>query len=57
MEFVLAITGFGVPRFHLEYRGHLGTITKAKSNSENCRICKQVRGSGERAKVERYIVE
>ncbi len=55
MEFVLALTGFGTPQFHLEYRGHLGTITKVKADSRNCRICKQVRGSRKGALAERHI--
>ena len=55
MEFIGHITSLTPPKFHLEYRGHLGTVTKKAPNSEGCRICRQVYGSGKEAKVERFI--
>ncbi len=55
-EFMVAVTGLREPVTHLEYRAHLGTVTKRTDNPlPNCYLCKGLRGKGDAAELERYF--
>lgn len=55
-EFMVAVTGIRAPKQLTTYRGNQGivTVTQGKPPSD-CYYCNTVKGSGERAGVERYI--
>jgi molybdopterin-synthase adenylyltransferase len=54
-EFMVAVTGMRAPARLLNYRAHLGTVSKANDPKQNCYICKGIRGQKETANVERYL--
>ena len=54
-EFMVAVTGMRAPARLLNYRAHLGTVSKANDPKPNCYICKGIRGQKEAADVERYL--
>jgi hypothetical protein len=55
-EFVVAVTGLREPVWHLEYRGHLGTVSKRTDDpSGKCYLCQGQRGKGDAAQLERYF--
>lgn len=55
-EFMVAVTGIREPVRHLEYRGHLGTVSKRTDDpSVNCYLCQGLRGIGDAAQLERYF--
>lgn len=55
-EFVVAVSGLREPARHLEYRGHLGTVSKRTDDpSMSCYLCQGVRGNGDAAQIERYF--
>jgi hypothetical protein len=55
-EFMVAVTGLREPVRHLEYRGHLGTVSKRTDDpSVNCYLCQGLRGVGDAAQLERYF--
>lgn len=55
-EFMVAVTGIRAPKQLTTYRGNQGIVTvmQAKLQSD-CYYCNTVKGSGDRAGVERYI--
>ncbi|TQF29744.1 ThiF family adenylyltransferase [Bradyrhizobium sp. UNPA324] len=55
VEFMVAVTGLRKPKKLLNYRGHLGTVTVKSDQTPDCYICKNLRGQGEAADVERYL--
>jgi hypothetical protein len=55
-EFMVAVTGMREPYRHLEYRGHMGIVSRQKDEpAEACYYCNSVRGQGDAAKIERYF--
>lgn len=55
-EFMAAVTGLREPARHLEYRGHLGTVSKRIDKpSAGCYLCEGLRGLGDAAQLERYV--
>jgi molybdopterin/thiamine biosynthesis adenylyltransferase len=55
-EFMAAVTGMRPPARLINYRGHLGTVTVSKDEPKaNCPYCKGIRGTREKADVERYL--
>lgn len=55
-EFMAAVTGLREPARHLEYRGHLGTVSKrADKPPTDCYFCQALRGRGDAAQLERYF--
>ncbi len=55
-EFMVAVTGLREPVRHLEYRGHLGTVSKRTDDpSAHCYLCNGIRGIGDGAGIERYF--
>jgi molybdopterin/thiamine biosynthesis adenylyltransferase len=55
-EFMVAVTGLREPVTHLEYRGHLGTVSKRVDEPyANCYLCQGFRGIGPSAQLERYF--
>jgi hypothetical protein len=55
-EFMAAVSGLREPARHLEYRGHLGTVSKRVDKpSAGCYLCEGLRGLGDAAQLERYV--
>jgi len=55
-EFMVAVTGMRKPCSHLEYRAHMGVVTKpADPEKEGCHFCDSVKGAGDSANIKRYI--
>lgn len=55
-EFMAGVTGMRSPYPHLEYRGHLGIVSKcADPISDDCFYCHTVAGQGDDANIERYF--
>jgi molybdopterin-synthase adenylyltransferase len=54
-EFMVAITGMRSPARMLNYRAHVGTVSRVNNPKPNCFIWKSVRGQMESADVERYL--
>ena len=55
-EFMVAATGMRAPYRHLEYRGHMGIVTRRNDDpSADCHYCEAVRGQGDAARIERYF--
>lgn len=55
-EFLMYVTGLRPPIRHLSYRGRSGIVTSSKTLSSSCYYCNNVKGSGKRADVERYLL-
>lgn len=56
-EFMVGVTGMRRPRRLLNYYGDRSLVTKNTDLPEpDCRICKSVRGTKEKADVERYLL-
>ena len=54
--FMALVTGIQSPHSLLFYRGHLGTVSKKKTERiDNCHYCSAVRGLGDQAALERYF--
>jgi molybdopterin/thiamine biosynthesis adenylyltransferase len=55
-EFMATVTGLREPVRHLEYRGHVGTVSKRTDDpSVSCYLCQGLRGRGDDAQIERYF--
>jgi hypothetical protein len=55
-EFMVAVTGMREPTRHQEYRGNLSKVVVSTDQPKaDCFICRNVRGQGEAAGVERYL--
>jgi hypothetical protein len=54
-EFMAGVTGMREPFRLLNYRAHLGTVTRKTTVHPDCYICKTVWGQGKAADVERYL--
>lgn len=57
-EFMLSVTRIRRPINLINYRGHLGTVTKQTSPSSNehpCFYCTAIRGKGKDANLDRYL--
>lgn len=55
-EFVAMVTQLRQPKRLLNYRGHMGIVSATIDNpSSSCPYCTSVRGTGEKANVERYL--
>jgi len=56
MEYMLQVTGIRRAKRKLEYRGNMGIVAlKNEVHASDCHFCNHVRGSGDRAGLERYI--
>lgn len=55
-EFIMHVTGLRPPLRQLSYRGRTGIVTSSKAPTESCYYCNCVKGAGERADVERYLI-
>ena len=54
-EFMLAVTGISEPRRLINYNGHFFRLTTAQPSVHICTYCKELRGQGAAADVERYL--
>ena len=55
-EFFLWFTGIRPPQRLLEYRAHMGIVTRnTDSPEEDCYYCRAIRGNPEAANIERYL--
>ena len=56
-EFMVAVTGIRAPYPHLDYRGDQGTVRRrTDTRATDCYYCGVVRGQGDAADLERYVV-
>jgi hypothetical protein len=55
-EFVVSVTGIRKPRRNITYYGHLGKATDSTDEPHaDCYYCNSIRGSGDKADINRYI--